>query len=233
MAASADAPLLRIWSARDRLKTLLSHDPTTDKLPNAREELAEAIELQLVQCGANDAMETEVNAIDSALSPHAADLKGGLLKALRVCACSTGFTRMPLLSEQTRRILCAAPAKGVATYMEALCTDIDACTDARTVFKTSALCSIMLGQGKLKRELEGHDLPAPHKKSVRTALNRATKRLAELEEAAAKARRESAPPARQAPEDYEMPEDCRKEDAQREAARLAAVDAMFAKVELS
>ena len=88
--AHSHAPaLLRIWSARDNLKTLLSQDQTSaDKLPNAREELAEAIQLQLVQCGANDAVETEVNAIDCALSPHAADLKGGLLKALRVCACS-------------------------------------------------------------------------------------------------------------------------------------------------
>ena len=163
----------------------------------------------------------------------AGEVKGGLLKALRVCACSIGFTRMPLLSEQTRRLLCAAPAKGVATYMEeALCADIDACTDARTVYKTIAMLSSMLGLEKLKWELDGHHLPAPHKKSLRTALNRATKRLASLEEAAAKARRESAP-ARQAAEEFEMPEDCRKEDAQREAARLAAVDAMFAKVELS
>ena len=105
---------------------------------------------------------------------------------------------------------------------EALCADIDACTDARTVYKTIAMLSSMLGLEKLKWELDGHHLPAPHKKSLRTALNRATKRLAELEEAAAKARRESAP-ARQAAEARGAQAE---ELAQHEAsAKLKAVEA--------
>ena len=40
--------LIRIWAARDQLKTLTSSDPTSDKLPSAREAIAEAVEQVLV-----------------------------------------------------------------------------------------------------------------------------------------------------------------------------------------
>ena len=47
------------------------------------------------------------------------------------------------------------------------------------------------GKARVKRELGGHDLPAPHQKSCRTALNRASKALGALEVAPAVAAAEA------------------------------------------
>ena len=105
----------------------------------------------------------------------------------------------------------------MATYLEeALCADIDACAEARDVAAVADMLGFLLAQGKLKKELGGHELPTPHKKSVRTALNRATKRLAELEAAQRAAQRESAPP-RPAPR-YEMERDVRLRQARAQAS---------------
>jgi hypothetical protein len=75
-----------------------------DKLPNAREELAEAVQALLCQVAANDVAEVERRALDGALSPHAAALKGALLKSLRYCSCARGFLGLPTLMEETRKL---------------------------------------------------------------------------------------------------------------------------------
>ena len=109
--------------------------------------MAEAIEALLIDCGKPDASPPpEVRAIDEALAPHAADLKG-LLKALRLCSCAIGLLRLHLLCEQTPSLLCAAPAKGVATYLEeALCADIDKCASPQCLSATAELMNFMLAQ---------------------------------------------------------------------------------------
>ena len=237
--SSAEPPLTRIWQARDKLQSL---DLTSDKLPNAREQLAEAVKEVLTQVASNDVPEQERRALDSALSPHAADLKGALLKALRLCSCARGFLGLPALMEETRKLVCAAPAKGVATYLEeALCKDIDSCAnDARALAAVRDLMAHLLGNSletgkpRLKKELGGHELAAPHKKSCRTASNRAARALEALELAA---KQEQVRLANQAQSStsrgYEMERDVRLDDAEdearRAAARSAGLDAMFAK----
>ena len=227
-----EQPLLRIWAARDFLASL---DMASDKLPNAREELASAVQALLADVAANDVGETERRALDGALSPHAAELKGALLKALRLCSCARGFLGLPLLMEETRRLVCAAPAKGTAQYLEeALCADIDQCAEPIALKAVVDLMSFLNGQdldtgkARVKRELGGHDLPAPHKKSCRTALNRASKALGALEVA----QRKEQAAARPAPVVH-MERDVRLDDAEeaaaREAARTAAMDALFSK----
>jgi hypothetical protein len=238
-AAQSPPPLLRIWEARDKLASL---DPTSDKLPSAREKLAEAVQELLTQVASNDVPELERRALDSALSPHAADLKGALLKALRLCSCARGFIGLPALMEETRKLLCAAPAKGVATYLEeALCKDIDSCADdARALAAVRDLMAVMTGNSletgkpRLKKELGGHDLPAPHKKSCRTASNRASRALEVLEIAARKEQLRLANQAQGSTSRvYEMERDVRLDDAEDEARRASArsvgLDAVFAK----
>ena len=234
--ASLDAPLLRIWSARDRLASL---GMDSDKLPNAREDLADAVQALLSEVGANDVGEVERRALDGALSPHAAELKGALLKALRVVACARGFLGLPALMEETRKLLCAAPAKGVATYVEeALCADITRCHDRRTLAAVVDLMAVMSGNSletgkpRLKKDLGGADLPPPHKKSCRTALNRAAKGLEALEAAARKEQQASGgKAAASARRSAEMDRDVRLDDADDAARRAAAhqsgMDALF------
>ena len=226
----AESSLLRIWSARDRIASL---DPTSDKLPSAREDLAEAMHSLLCEVSATDMAEVERRSLDAALSPHAADLKSALLKALRVCMCARGLLGLPALMEETRKLLCAAPAKGVATYLEqALCADIDNCSQPRALAAVRDLMHIMTGTNpetgtpRLKKELGGHLLPTSHKKSCRTALNKAVKALDALEAASREAQQARRPPPR-----VEMERDVRLDDAEdaarRTAAHQAGMDTLF------
>ena len=230
-----EASLSRIWAARDRLKELERDMTASDKLPNAREELAEAVQALLSEVAAHDVGEAERRALDEALAPHASDLKGALLKALRLCCCARGFLGLPALMEATRVLLCAAPAKGVATYLEdALCADIDRIQEARALIAVADVMNFMTGvdlntrQPRLKRDLHGHQLPATHKKSCRTALNRATRALATLETASGSAQGAGHPTAPR----HEMERDVRLDDADdaaaRNAAHQAAMDVLFA-----
>ena len=220
-----EAPLLRIWSARSMLAEL---EMTSDKLPSAREALAEAVQALLEEVASKDVPETERRELDMALSPAAKDLKSALLKALRLCSCARGFLGLPALMEETRKLLCAAPAKGVGTYVEvALCADIDQCTAARALAAVVDLMAFMTGQSletgksRLKKELGGHELPATHKKSCRTALNKAAKALEALEAAARKASLPAAAAARK----VEIERDFRLDEATDEACRKTAQEA--------
>ena len=189
----------------------------------------------LSEVGANDVDEVERRALDGALSPHAAELKGALLKALRVVACARGFLGLPALMEETRKLLCAAPAKGVATYVEeALCADITRCHDRRALAAVVDLMAVMSGNSletgkpRLKKDLGGADLPPPHKKSCRTAL---AKGLEALEAAARKEQQASGGKAAASARRSEMDRDVRLDDADDAARRAAAhqsgMDALF------
>lgn len=198
-----------------------------DALAPARDALADALAALLYNVASRDAPEDERRTLDSTLAPDAAALKGALLKSLRVAALHRAFLGLPALMEATRRLLCAAPAKGVATYLEeALCADLAACAEPRAVASVAEVLSFMAGNGRLKKELGGFDLAAPHKKSVRTALNRATRRLAEVESAMRQASGPLPPPPK-----HEMERDVRLDDAEdaaaREASCVAAVDSLF------
>ena len=133
---------------------------------------------------------TPCRRLDAALAADAAALKNALLKALRACALHRAFLGLPALLEETRRLLTAASAKLVATTLRSLCADVEACEDARALGCVVEVLNVLLGSGKLKKELGGFDLSAPAKKSCRTALNKATRRL----EAARSDRAESSPP---------------------------------------
>ena len=116
-------------------------------------------------------------------------LKGSLLAALKKCSSYEALLAMPQLCETTRKLLCAAPATGVAQFLEVeLAADIDACKSAKTLSATHDVLRIHLqGEGRLKKDLMGADLGAPSKKSVRTAANKAAKALAAVNEAGAAA----------------------------------------------
>jgi hypothetical protein len=91
----------------------------------------------------------------------------------------------------------------------------------------------MLGSGRLKKDLNGYELPTPHKKSVRTALNRATRTLDELHAARRVGEAVDAPTHTRQTQTYKMDRDVRLDDAEeaasRAAAREQAMDALFAK----
>jgi hypothetical protein len=226
------APLVaEVIAARDAV-TSAAGDETS--LAEARERMAAAVHALLSDVATREADEDERRSIDSILAPEAASLKGALLKALRLCLLARGFLGLPALMEETRRLLCAAPAKGVATYLEeALCKDIVLCKDGRALASVCDLCNFLLGQGRLKKELGGFDLPTPHKKSVRTALNRAKAALDIIE---AERRREARAAAVPKPPKYEMERDVRLDDAEdaarREEAQQAAMDKLFAEASL-
>ena len=51
-----------------------------------------------------------------------------------MCMLYRAFMGLPALMEETRKLLTAAPAKGVATYLETdLCADIDVCDSAQAL----------------------------------------------------------------------------------------------------
>ena len=135
-------------------------------------------------------------------------------------------------------LLAAAPAKGVATYLETdLVADIDACKSRRMLGHVRQVLDALLGGGRLKKDLKT-DLPQPHKKSCRTAANRALKAesaMGAADRVLEVARHQEALAA--APKLYEeMETDIRIEDAEAEARRRAAheagIDALFAKAKL-
>ena len=91
--------------------------------------------------------------------------------------------------------------------------------------------NILLGSGKLKKELGGFDLSAPAKKSCRTALNKATRRLEAAQQQQRRAEAGAAAAAKPPPAARIVDRDVRLEDREAEEARAAAhagaIDAMF------
>ena len=130
-----------------------------------------------------------------------------------------GLLGLPRTLETTRVLLCAAPAKGVATYLETdLVADIKASTDLRAMAAAHEVLSHhMQGGGRLKKDLGGSDLSVPAKKSVRSAANQAAKALEELTKVAREEERANAPAPK--PRHYEMDRDVRLDDAEDEARR--------------
>ena len=202
-----------------------------EALAAARADLAEALHGCLLEVAQGDVPEEERQALDAALCAETTGLRGALFKGLRACALHRAFLGLPRLLEATRLLLTAAPAKGVATFFEIdLCADIDASSSLRDLDCVLQVLDVLLGGRRLKKDL-GTDLPAFHKKSVRTALNRAKKAFGALE-AEAHVQQVTARQAAQTIT-YEMPDtDCRREDEEREARRCeahsAGIDAMLA-----
>ena len=220
-----DALLASVQAQRDAVAA------ADDKsLADARAALSEALNALLLHVATNDVPEAERRTLDGALAGDAAALKGALLKALKVCALYRAFLGLPALMEETRKLLTAAPAKGVAGYLEeALCADIDACSNPRSLLCVQDVLKYMTGDGKLKKELGGFEMSAPAKKSCRTAVNRASKAFVAME--AAHRQQAIAAAGEQKPK-YEMPDtDCRVEDQRQAEARynanVAGLDAMF------
>ena len=150
-------------AVRTQRDAVASADEAT--IGDARAALSEALNALLLHVATNDCGEEERRELDGALSPDAAALKGALLKALKVCALYRAFLGLPSLMEETRRLLSAAPAKGVASYLEeALCADIDACADPRALVCVQEVLRYMSGDGKLKKELGGFEMSGPAKK---------------------------------------------------------------------
>ena len=150
-------------AVRTQRDAVASADEAT--IADARAALSEALNALLLHVATNDCGEEERRELDGALSPDAAALKGALLKALKVCALYRAFLGLPSLMEETRRLLSAAPAKGVASYLEeALCADIDACADPRALVCVQEVLRYMSGDGKLKKELAGFEMSGPAKK---------------------------------------------------------------------
>ena len=201
--------------------------------------MAEAVQALLEEVSTNDVPEAERRALDGALFPHAFDFKGALLKALRLCSCARGFLGLPALMEETRKLLCTAPAKGVAIYLEekGLCADIDKCTAPRSLAAVRDLMAFMTGQSldtgkpRLKKELGGFELPTPHKKSCRTALNRASKALEALETAARK-EQQTLLLQQHASRQYETESDVRLDEEARRAGEAAGVETAFERASL-
>lgn len=200
-----------------------------EALTEARASVAKALHNCFHEVSSRDVSPDERKQIDLALSADATALKGALFKALKVCDLHRAFLGLPATLEATRLQLAAAPAKGVATYLEVdLCADIDACSSRQTLDYVRQVLDVLLGGGRLKKDL-GTDLPQPHRKSCRTAANRAQRAQSALEavERVAKNSEKSS-----APRVYEMETDVRIEDAEdsarRRAAHEAGIDALFA-----
>ena len=167
-------------AAREILKTALSGLLTDVAAGNSS---AEAVDRVLVTWRAPAGKYDK----DSGPLPpllDAALLKGSLLAALKSCAHYPALLAMPQLLETTRKLLCAAPAKGVATFLvDALGADIDACHDAKVLSAVQEVLRVhMQAEGRLKKDLGGFVLAADNTKSVRTAANKAAKTLAMVEE---------------------------------------------------
>ena len=155
-----DAMLAEVQRQREAVASA-----SEETLGDARTALSEAVNALLKHVASTDVAEAERKQLDSALAADAAALKGALLKALKVCALYRAFLGLPSLMEETRRLLSAAPAKGVASYLEeALCADIDACTDPRALVCVQEVLRYMSGDGKLKKELAGFEMSGPAKK---------------------------------------------------------------------
>eukprot|EP00908_Phaeocystis_cordata_P024603 Transcript_7061.p1 GENE.Transcript_7061~~Transcript_7061.p1 ORF type:complete len:232 (+),score=101.01 Transcript_7061:111-806(+) len=219
-----DALLATVRAERD---AVASADEAA--LGDARAALSEALNALLLHVATTDVPEDDRRALDAALSPDAAALKGALLKALKVCALHRAFLGLPALMEETRKLLTAAPAKGVATYLEVeLCADIDACTDPRALVCVQEVLKHLSGDGKLKKELGGFELSGPAKKSCRTASNRASKAFIAMEAAQ---RQQAMANGQQKPRQFEMDRDVRVEDAELAQARydsnVSGLDKMF------
>ena len=223
-----DVPDHLLSSVRAQRDAVAAADEAT--IGDARSALSEALNVLLLHVGTNDVSEEDRRSLDIALSPDAAALKGALLKALKVCALHRAFLGLPGLMEETRKMLCTAPAKGVATYLEVeLCADVDACTDPRALVCVQEVLKYMTGDGKLKKELGGFELGGPQKKSCRTAANRASKAFVAME--AAQRQQALANGTAPKPRQFEMDRDVRVEDAELAQARydsnVSGLDKMF------
>ena len=229
-----------LTAVRTQRDAVASADEST--IGDARTALSEALNALLSHVAANDLSEDERRQLDGALGPDAAALKGALLKALKLCALYRAFLGLPALMEETRRLLTAAPAKGVSSYLEeALCADIDTCGDPRALVCVQEVLRYMTGDGKLKKELGGFELSGPAKKSCRTAANRASKKFIAMEAEQRQQAIAGQPPGSSAPGNWnvtyttrttrEMDTDMRVEDAELARARydsnVAGLDSMF------
>jgi hypothetical protein len=109
---------------------LLPNAVEGEALSSARAAVAEVLHACLFEVSTREVPPDERRVVDVALSAAAASLKGALFRALKSCALHRAFLGLPATLEATRLLLAAAPAKGVATYMETdLCADIDRCRD--------------------------------------------------------------------------------------------------------
>jgi hypothetical protein len=221
------AALVSFQSAYNTLDdTVKAGESQAAALPAAREALKMATATLLLEVSSGDA--AAAAAVDAVLVTYrppkgkfdkptgplpplldASLLKGSLLAALKTCAHYPAILAMPELMETTRKLLCGAPAKGVATFLiDELGTDIDRCTDGNALAAVQEVLRIhMQAEGRLKKDLLGFVLSADNTKSVRTAANKAAKALAVVEVAQAEvasveAAKEKAAVAKQKREDF-------------------------------
>ena len=198
---TALAAFQTVYKALD--DALKAGDSAADALPAAREALKAAMSVLLLEIASDTAAAAAVDAqvmtyrppagkYDKPAGPQhplldAAILKSSLLTALKTCAHYPAILAMPHLMETTRKLLCAAPAKGVATYLvDELGTDIETCSNVKALNAVQeVLRTHMQAEGRFKKDLMGAILGPDNVKSVRTAANKAAKRQAEVEAAGA------------------------------------------------
>eukprot|EP00965_Chrysotila_dentata_P067726 2241147-Pleurochrysis_carterae.AAC.3 len=86
----------------------------------AKERVAQSVRSLLLHVAQQDLGDEERRIADGMLcaSGNPKALKGGLLKALKLSETHRGFLGLPALMEETRKLLAAAPAKGVSSYLE-------------------------------------------------------------------------------------------------------------------
>lgn len=120
--------------------------------PDARAALAKSLHALLLDVASRDVEEATRREIDMSLSEEAVALKGALFKALKLCKLHRAFLGLPALKEETRKLLAAAPAKGVSTYLETeLCKDIDECKEPRALIAVREVHEFFTGVGRLKK----------------------------------------------------------------------------------
>ena len=124
----------------------------------ARAELEAALHTLLREEDAADLPTDELQALDSALVAHAAVLRTAPLKALGACAHYRVLACLPLLLEQTRRLIMSVPHKGFAGVVGgSLIADVDTCTDVATLESVQDVLDFLASgkgsQGRIKREL--------------------------------------------------------------------------------
>ena len=167
--APALAPLLKRVEAE--IAAVAAADEAT--LSDARTALAASLHALLLEVSSNDVEEGARRLLDVTLSKESTALKGALLKALKECRMHRAFLGPPALKEAPRKLLAAAPAKGVASYLEIeLCDDIGSCEDLRALLAVREVHEFFVGARRLKKARNGphqdppESAPAIRKSSV-------------------------------------------------------------------
>jgi hypothetical protein len=152
------------------------------------------------------------------------DLKWPLLRALEDPQKYRAFLGLPMTMEQTRKYLCQISVPKLKEILNNI--DVSAASSQDLTWVDKVL-QFMTGDGRRKKDLGGFVLM--DKSVVKAAINKASKRRKELEQASRVAEQASRAAGPQKKVEYEIERDVRVLDHERNEARAAAIGALIDK----